>query len=277
MDNVNAVAYATKSLLSGKIELCQMLPIAFEEDLTSTLNYKHGVFANTRPETIPKVKYFGIGIGGRYLVDDAALTSAYKPAIDDMDLYMPIPFRLVPIDEDLSSAERANYRMRVRKTINGVEYYAYYLKLIEYSEGLKFTRINPATQEEEPYELDPTNLTPIGKKPSTSGTTNATIQEIKASVKAQITFTGAEVVEAINILFKGDLRYAVISEIGLYMGEDKVVSGVTPAGTNISYNESIYTQLVIKNTFNGTDMSQNGSVEKRDIVFTSGTPMILLG
>jgi hypothetical protein len=276
METINITSHATRSLMSGKLSLAQMLPIDFVEDMNTTLNYKYNVVPTLKPQNPPKVRYFGIGIGGRYIADDAALTAAFKSKITDMDLYRPIPFRLVPIDEDLSAAERANYRMRVRMTIRDTEYYAYYLKLIEFTNTISLVRVNPATFEEEPYEIDPSNLTPIGVRPSTSGTTSATLQEIKAVVRAKVQFTGAEVTEAINVLYNGDLRYAVVSELGLYSGEDQLISGSTAVGSTISYLESIYTQLVIKNTWNGSDMSLSGSRESRDIVFTSGTPMVIL-
>ncbi len=276
METINITSHATRSLMSGKLSLAQMLPVDFVEDMNTTLNYKYNVSPTLKPENPTKVRYFGIGIGGRYIADDAALTAAFKSKLVDMDLYRPIPFRLVPIDEDISAAERANYRMRVRTTIRDAEYYAYYLKLIDFTNEISLTRVNPATFEEEPYEIDPSNLNPVGVRPSTSGTTSATLQEIKAVVRAKVQITGAEVVEAINVLYNGDLRYAVVSELGLYSGEDQLVSGSTAIGSTISYLESVYTQLVIKNTWNGSDMSLSESRESRDIVFTSGTPMVIL-
>ena len=177
MENINTVAYATKSLMSGKLTLSQLLPIEFVPDMNTTLNYKYNVYPTLQPSGPPKVRYFGIGIGGRYIVDDNALTAAFKPDQPEMDLYRPIPFRLVPVDEDITAAERNSYRMRLRMTVRDTEYYAYYLKLVEFEEGVQFTRVNPATFEEEPYEINTTYLNPIGVRPSTSGVTAATLPE----------------------------------------------------------------------------------------------------
>lgn len=271
-----AASYATKVLLPGKLELCQMLPVTFEPDMNTTLNYKYGVFPGVKPVEPTKIRYFGYGIRGRYIVNDDALTAAYKPLADEMNLYQQIPFRLVPADEDISAAEKTKYRMRVKTTIGGVSYIAYYLKMIDIEDKVRYTRIDPKTNEEIPYELDPSKLNPIPVKLNDSGTTDATIQEIKASVKGKVTITGKEVVEAINVLFKGDLRYAVVSEFGFYTGEEKLVDDVTSTGVNFSYTESIYTQLAIKSTFNGIDLSQIGSSQDVNILFTSGSPFIQL-
>lgn len=276
METINITSHAVRSLMSGKLSLAQMLPVDYVEDMNTTLNYKYNVAPTIKPVGPPKIRYFGIGIGGRYIADDAALTAVFKSKLTDMDLYRPIPFRLVPIDEDISAAERAQYRMRVRMTVRDVEYYAYYLKMIEFINDISLVRVNPATFAEEPYEIDPVNLNPIGVRPSTSGTVPANLQEIKAVARARVTITGAEVVEAINVLYNGDLRYAVVSEIGIYSGEDQSITGSTAIGSTITYLESIYTQLMIKNTWNGGDLSLVESRENRDIVFTSGTPMVIL-
>lgn len=271
-----AIAYATKTILSGKAELMARLPIDSDFDLTATLNYKYNMFPTLIPAD-PRIRYFGIGIGGRYIVTDDALTSAYKPYNKEMDLYRGIPFRVVPISEDLTAAERAQYRLRVRQTFHGIEYYCYYLKLVEFNEELKLISVDPNTQEENLYTLDNTNLNPVGIKPNTSGATIANAEDIRAIVKARIVITGEEVTEAINVIYGGDLRYAVISELALYSGEDRTLTGATAAGTTFEYSEAIGTTMEIKNTWNGEDMSQVAARCEKTVVFTSGTPLITIG
>jgi hypothetical protein len=274
----SAISYTTKAILAGKLELAQLLPVPFEVDMMSTLNYHYGVYPDLRPENLPKVRYFGVGIGGRYTSDDEALTSAFKALPTDLHLFKPLPFRMVPQDEDITDAERTQYRIRApwQHPTTNIMYWCYYLKLITYTEGIRLARINPATHLEEPYEIDPSNLTPVGKKPSTGGTIDALVQDIKAYCTAQIHVQGKEIIEAINVLHKGDLRFAVISEIGLYSGEDKLVNGLSYNGGNISYQEAIYTQLVSKKTINGYDMSSPGDELIRNVVFTNATSSIVV-
>ena len=272
MANEDLVSYTTVSITAAKLEMAQKLPVTFNPDMLTTLNAKYNVLPTVSPTVIPKIRYFGIGTMGKYNADDMNGSSAYKPKMAEMDLYNPIPFRVVPVDEDLSAQERVKYRMRTRKTIKGSEYFCYWLKLIEFPTGIELVRINPKTHEEEPYELDPTNLNPTPSKPSASGTTEGTVQEIKAQVKGLVTITGAEVVEAVKV-FYGDLRYAVVSELALYSGEDKDVTGTTEAGTSFAYVESIYTQLQVKQTNLGIPMTNTESVDRRNVIFSSGSTM----
>ena len=119
----------------------------------TTLNSKYGIYSNIVNEfdelPVPKIMYFGLGLNGFYNVDDGNMSAPYHPAADELDLYEPIPIRCVPVDNDLSSTERANYRMRVEKIFNGARYYCYYLKKITLVDNaVKLTRTNPVNKKE---------------------------------------------------------------------------------------------------------------------------------
>ena len=213
----------------------------------TTLNHKYGIYPSEAPVSVPKLMYFGLGINGFYNVDDGNLSAPYRALADELDLYQPIPLRCVPVDEDLSSAERASYRIRVREKINGEDYFCYYLKKLILSDTtVQLTRTNPVSKEEEPFELTAEKLNPIPKIPSTSGEVEGTISEVNASLGLQLNWIGKEVLEAINVKFNGDLRRAKISEIGIYSGEDRIVTGSNANYEDISYTEAIYTQLAYK-------------------------------
>lgn len=278
MDSSKIVAHTTKTLLSMKSGLVSRLPVTFKPDMDCTLNTKYNVYQAGRPaDGVPKIQYFGIGIGGKYNVTDTNLSEAFKPKMLDMDLYTPIPFRCLPEDEDslLTAAERAKYRMRVLRTINGNKYYCYYLKMLEFTDEVYFIYTDPTTQEESLYTLDATNLRPVGKKPTTSGLVDATISDVTACAIAKATITGEEVVEAINALFAGDMRYATVSELGIYSGEDKLVEAFNYQGVKFTHMESMFTVMETKNTWNGTDMSHPSAVDTRRVLFTEGSVMII--
>ena len=220
---------------------------SYEFLLNTTLNSKYNVFQTEEPQSVPKLMYFGLGINGFYNVDDGNLSAPYYPAADELDLYEPIPLRCVPVAEDLSSAERAQYRMRVEKTVNGERYYCYYLKCLSVMDNVvKLTRTNPISKEEEPFELSASKLTPTPRIPTTSGEVEGTITEVNASLALGINWMGSEVLEAINVLYNGDMRRAKISEIGIYSGEDREVNGYNSNSETLRYTESIYTQLAYK-------------------------------
>lgn len=225
----------------------------------ASLNSKYGVFPNRLPNQYTRLNYFGIGTGGRYNVNDDNLTAPHAVKTTNMDLYRPIPFRCVPAEQDLTDAERAPYRLRVPETIRGEEYICYYLKILEYlNEEVVLTETNPVTGNEEDHILDVSNLTPT--PPSTNINDPDEQVEINATVSVGLPITGKEVTEAVNVMFDGDLRRAVISEIGLYAGEDATVSVTDTTGSSFNYTEAILAQLVAHYTFNGSDLSQPDSV-----------------
>ena len=132
MQSIVADSFDTTSLLGSQLGLSVLLPVAVEEHPELTLNnhLNIAVNANTLNGEVPKLRYFGVGIGGSYNADDSILVSAYNPARTDMNLYRLIPIRCRPVDEDLSDSERSKYRLRQRKTLaDGNEYFLYYLFL----------------------------------------------------------------------------------------------------------------------------------------------------
>ncbi len=265
---MSATEFSTKTLLGSKIELVSVLPVAMSVDLRSTLNSLHNVLASDEPTAMPRLRYFGVGIGGAYNADDNIRRRAGKPERTDMGLYEHIPFRCVPVDEDISTAERKNYRIRVRRTIHGAEYFCYYLKLISFTGGPEFVRINPADGSESPYELDPENLTPKITKTTTSGPINSVVQEISTNVKCNIFVTGSEILEYIGVMYGGDTSYAMLSEIGFFTGDEKQTTGTDGQGVSITYTESIYTQLFNKCTWIGTSMTTPSSTLSKTFVLS---------
>lgn len=277
MDSSHSVVHTTKTLIESKLGLSGRLPVTFNPDMDCTLNSLYNVYQAVQPVTIPKIQYFGIGIGGKYNITDTDLSEAYKPETFEMNLAKPIPFRCLPEDEDslLTSTERAKYRMRVLQTFGGVKYYCYYLKKMEFTDEVGFIYTDPVTQKESAYILDPTNLRPTRKKPSTSGLVDATLSEITTCAVAKATITGEEVVEAINVLYEGDLRYAVLSELGIYSGEDKLVEAFNYQGVPFSYQESMCTFMSAVTTWLGTDMSHPSAIDNRRILVTEGSVYVV--
>lgn len=213
----------------------------------TTLNHKYSIYPTQQPTAVPKILYFGLGINGFYNVDDGNMSAPYRPTADELDLYEPIPMRCVPVDEDLSPDARANYRMRRRETINGQDYYCYYLKKLTLNDStVRLVRTNPNTKEEEPYELNEGMLTPVPNIPTVSGEVSGTMSEVNATLSLGLAWLGSEVLEAINVKYNGDMRRAKISEIGIYSGEDATVTGFDAAGVSFSYIEAIYAQLAYK-------------------------------
>lgn len=258
MNSLIATQYNTTTLLGSQLGLSTLLPVEFESNYEFTLNNNLQIQPNVAPSQTPRLRYFGIGINGCYNATDTNLVSAYNPQRTDMNLYQLVPIRCRPVDEDLSEAERANYRLRKRVTLNGNQYYLYYLKLLSFSEGVKFKRIDPATGREEAYELNSSNLNPTPVKPSTDTVLTTDIAKIVAYCVANVNVTADEMLEYINVAYNGDARYARVSEIGFFTGDDKLVQGTTGQGVSISYTEAVYTMLYNHLTLTGAPLTNSG-------------------
>lgn len=261
------------TLLGSQLSLSTLLPVVPLAQHEFTLNNFYNVFPNETPTVAPVLQYFGVGIKGCYNADNNILSSAYRPQRTNMNLYEPIPIRCRPVDEDLSTADRKKYRLRQRKTINGQDYWLYYLKKLDINDTVKFKRIHPITGAEEPYELNSSNLQPTPIRPDSDGVITTDMAQVIAYVEVKVQLEADEVLEYILAKY-GDARYARISEIGLFTGVDKQVTGSDNSGSRFQYTESIYTMLFNHLTNLGTDLSDHGSVIDSTFEITSRGAML---
>lgn len=234
----------TKTLLCGFYELQNIANVDPKYFNNATLNYKYNMFPTEIPTATPKLRYFGIGIRGYKNLDDQNLSAPYVPSAKNLDLFSPIPFRVVPIDDDLSVTERANYRMRVLRTINGQSYWCYYLKKITFVDNsVQIIQTDLATNVETVLsDLDTSNLTPAPTNTSAESTVETT-SKISSVLTTTVQITGAEVIEAINILYDGNLLRANVSEIGIYCGNDQDMTLNDGVGGTFSGQEAILASL----------------------------------
>jgi len=245
--------------------------------LDTTINFKRKCFPDLRPTKIPVVRYFGIGINGFVNTDDANMSEPYLPSPQNLDLYEPIPFRCIPVDEDEAFAaerEAKGYRMRVKETINGQQYWCYYLKKIEWVDtSPKFTMVD-GDDHEIPYEIDSTaNLSPTPSRPTDTSIINASTNRIIVSMNGIMTILGSEVSEVVNLKY-GNARRAMISEIGTYTGEERQIRPEQEGG-DIEYMEAVYVQLASHRCWRGQDMSDPSYKHVERQVFENGSCILV--
>jgi len=269
---------ATKTILADYNDIESRIPGTYQVFPETTINTKYNVFNSITDITSPPpIAYYGVGIKGSYFLSDNGIQMApYEPKPDELDMYFSIPLRLVPISEDLSTAERAKYRMRVRQTYNGQSYWAYYLKCLEnVDNSARIVRVDPVSSAEIAYEFSTSQLTPEPKKPTTSGVQDGSMTDVMVVKSVKAVVTGAEILEAINVMFNGDMSYARISEWGLYSGIDRVVESVLDgSGSTIRYTEACYCQLSYHLCNTGSTIT--GSSTNIERVFTFGNGKLLL-
>ena len=150
----------TKTLLCSVNELQGVSAVDPLYPLNTTINFKRNIEANTTPANLPTISYFGIGINGFKNLNDQNLSAPYRPSSYNMDLYEPLPFRVVPASEDLTPVEQSQYRIRVLQEVNGEFYWCYYLKkLTILGNRIKIVETNLTTGDETELQvLDPDNL-----------------------------------------------------------------------------------------------------------------------
>ena len=247
---------------------------------TTTLNYKYSTSEHVHesaqilrssvvdleiPPTTPALSYFGIGVRGFVNVGDYS-SVAYPGDARMMDLYMPVPIRCVRVDEEgttkFTNSDRAKYRLRVVRTVNGVEYACYYLKLISFDKSISIIG-KDISGRETPYPLDEKWLKPTTPAINEVGgriDTNVNRLIVRASGVCEIRHD--EIIEAVNALYNGDTNYAKVSEIGYYTGCDIDVTDEwipTSDAAAAVYKEAAFVQLAKGHCFRGSELVTPGS------------------
>jgi hypothetical protein len=260
-----------QTLLGAELALEQRFGLTPRNDVSTTMNSLMRVFPNQVPANNANkdVLYFGIGVGGRLADSSTNLVSAQPVLGTNMGLYMPRPFRAVPIETDLSPTERAQYGMRVIETHNGQRYACYYLKRIAFSTlGVSFDRVDPASGNTVPYELNPQNLSPTPPVAGSNGVIVDVADAVAVTVPAVLSVTGEEVLESAAVIDGGDARLAVVSEIGFYSASPEMVQGLDAANNQFPYTEAIMAQLVEHYTFDGFSFRATTDEFRRTIRFS---------
>lgn len=282
-----ATEYSTDTILGMMNQYYAMLGtnIEYKYLANTTLNTKYNIFkpqqvngtwSNVPAQgKVPSIGYFGVGIRGFYNItaDDeiSPLSQPYSPKATEMDLYRPIPIRCVPAEYDLDSAEKKKYRMRTELTVDGNAYVCYWLKKVEFDSALNLYQVDSAGTETT-YDINNTvdQLTPSPAAPTTPTVVSGSNKIIvAANIKCEI--TGAEILEAINVIYHGDLRRARISEWGIYTGYDEEVTDPN----NVAYTEAKYVQLAAKRCTTGVDMSNTAAVQQEILTIQNGNLLLL--
>lgn len=221
--------------------------------VNTTLNEKFGVQSGVPipAGTDPYIKYMAIGTGGSNPTPGLGTYSYSNHSVTDAALFNHVPFIMRPVATDLTGAERARYRMRVVTAINGVDYAAYYLRVIAPTDittdvftianaGTAGGSITPFTTDTAAY-LNPTPL-PVGRTPVGNGS------YISKMIKIPFTLTPAELAEvtaAMALLYT--TPPVTITEIGICGGCDQL-SGTPPEalGVQIYYHVGVGIDITMK-------------------------------
>lgn len=237
-----------RTVIDAKLQTCLKLGLPFELPANSSLNEKLSIHASTAlgDSDRPIMKYVGIGNGGHKAEIGGDGFSKIIPVPHrprDTGLYNQIPFVLRRTDNDLTTAERGNYRLRRTEVHGGTTYIAYYLKVLDLSgtvPKLELRSVDAGVTTVIPFTPTIADLNPV-KPAITSGSVLTTSGDyVAATAKVPFILTSVDIanlIEVANIIYT-DPNYAFISEIALCAGVDKIVTG-TFGSVTASYTDAI--------------------------------------
>lgn len=246
-NNVTRTVYGAAvqtSLLLG-------LPVTFPE--FTTLNQLLSIQQNTLPsiQDRPNLGYYIWGNRGHSMivgVNGIPLNEVVQHRATDAGVYGQLPFVLREVNQDLTANERAKYVLRRQEEHAGIPYYAYYGRRLDktnLSMGIYFTQIQDGLAVVSNFVPAQANLTPSPQQLSNIATNLINADYVAARARMSLTMTESDVVEMLNVakVIYDDERYAIVSEIGLCTGVDKMINATSFGGGTFQFAEAIGVQI----------------------------------
>lgn len=239
----------TRTIYGSHLQTAQLQNIPYEILPHTTLNELLNVEVARKPKANPAVRYFAIGNGGHRMLsgaDSLPYVSPIRHRATDAGLFSQIPFVLRLEGNDLTEEEREKYGLRVKLTINGRNYIAYYLKRLKETNNpirLEHVVVQDGIEVSKPFIPTMANLKPPKPELSPKEATSTNGDWVSVSRSMLIEFNEQDVIELINVakILYDNPMLAVISEIGICSGEDAIVTS-TDMG-NVTYKEAVGVQV----------------------------------
>jgi hypothetical protein len=235
---------SSSTIVSALLQILTRMNAPYTADDFTTLNEKFNL-PYSKPPLVgyPTTKYMVIGRGaGSNVIGLDGILDTLKHNPTDSALFEHIPFIITPVTADLSAVERSKYRLRKLITVNGVNYFAYYAKVISFSDVVPqkwiVTIKDGVVVSQTPYSTNAGNLTPSPVDISNTVLNTAIGQHIEVLATATINLDAtdiANIIDACNVIYK-DPRYSTINEIGIVSGYDRDVTS-TEGGVNATYTD----------------------------------------
>lgn len=243
---------SVRTVYGAYLQTVQLLGLPVVIKPNSTLNEKFEIHESVAlaENEMPSVKYVSIGNGGHAMVSGVGNISKPEPIQHtprDAALFNHLPFILRLPTNDLSVAERENYRLRKTEFHDGILYVAYYLKVLDLSETdpqLELRTVSNGTTVSNEFSPTIGDLNPTPPAVIPNNPLNTTGDYIAATAKVPFEMSADDITEFLNVcdIIYGDVNYAMISEIALCSGYDKLLTGDLN-GTAISYTDAIGVQV----------------------------------
>ena len=219
-----------QSIYGNQIYNSSILDLPYYYQKNTTINEalsinNSAIDYNNTPYT-PLLKYLAIGNGGHKVVEGNNGLGEPEPIqhlSTDANLYNILPFVIVQQNQDLSTAEQANYALKTSRVINGISYFLYYLRKIQTTDiALVTTENNVSNGEIVSKSFTPTiaNLYPTPPLLNNNDPYTLVPSTIKAAINVNFSLTSTEIsyfMEVINIVPEAR-SIGIISEVALCTG-----------------------------------------------------------
>lgn len=248
---------SNKTNYCRKLETAMLLGKPYNALANTTLNEKFNILVNNKPTDYPRLKYYAIGVGGHDIIDGNVGYTYSEHDSTDATLFNHVPFVMVPVTEDLTSTEQANYRFKIKETYGGVEYYCYYLKLIpsvDYNDLLYVVNVTDNVPSLSVLDTHTDKfLNPVPKSRTANPTVIDKVSYVVNVAKTEFSLFNAELVninKAIEIKYGNKYK---LTEVGVCFGEDiTTTTGKEAVGVQIAFHikVDINTSILINNATN---------------------------
>jgi hypothetical protein len=247
---INSVT--TRTIWGALMQTCQFAHFKIPGIQYISMNERLEILKDLKPPATqwPFFQYWVIGNKGHINRIDATDNETYideaKHDGDHAAPFNPIPFVMRPEGSDLTAAERANYILRKKETHNDVAYWCYYGKRIpgitDITPTVYITTTKDGVSNTVEYETSTANIYPQQKviPPDTAITTSSDTLTVSAPVTIDFSPNDAqELINVAKILYNGNEKRAVISEIGLCTGLDSSYQTTSDGGAPIMFNDAL--------------------------------------
>lgn len=242
-----------RTIYAAALQSCMFRKQPYEVLEYTTLNEKLGVQPRIYPDgnTYPSLGYWAIGKGGHTFTNDQtnfALAKQVTHQATDAALYDQLPFVLRQIDNDIDSAQRARYALRKTLVVDGITYVAYYLKRIPMSQNpsiIELVTFQNGMPTPTPFVPTTANLNPVKTTASNVGANYVSNDYVTNTNKLPLVMTEDDMQElmAACVVLYGSADYAIISEIALCTGVDKIITVNPDTGISFNFLEAISVQV----------------------------------
>lgn len=201
--------------------------VMFKPLANTTLNEKFDHHPDILPlkNEYPTINYFSIGVGGDERVSGINSYRYSEHSAINGALFNHIPFLLKTLDDDISAEEQSRYRFKKKIVVDGIDYHAYYLKIIETKKHADFyyeivSNNGHSLAMYNNNNEDILNPKPIDKQLHID---NTETKYITALYKLYFTLSKNEIDELLSVIkiLKLDIRH--ITEIGVCSGIERVI------------------------------------------------------